>query len=111
MTGSLEEGEQPVDAARREIEEETGLRADDLLVDTGTTRQFEIDARWRDSYAAGVTLNTEYEWRWCLRAAANVCLCDAEHSAYGWFELDEAIDMVWSHTNRAALEDLRDSLS
>ena len=110
VTGSLEDGELSIDAARREIEEETGLSPGKQLVDTGTTRQFEIDPRWRDRYAAGVTHNTEYEWRLRLRGDEEVRICDAEHSTYRWFELDEAIDAVWSHTNRAALESLRDSL-
>ena len=50
VTGSLEAGESPSDAARREIAEETGLINEGNLTDAGITRQFNIDPRWRDRY-------------------------------------------------------------
>lgn len=107
VTGSLEPGETPADAARREFREETGLVENHALADTGISRTFTIDPRWRDRYAPGVTENTEHEWHCCLQEKAPVKLCAREHAEYGWFGIDDAIDRVWSWTNREALENLR----
>ena len=107
VTGSLERGESPTDAACRELQEETGLSDQGELIETGVSRVFTIDPRWRDRYAADVTENTEYEWRYRLEYSADIQLCDVEHSDYRWFDLDEAIDTVWSWTNKEALERLK----
>jgi dATP pyrophosphohydrolase len=107
VTGSLDAGETPIDAACRELMEETGLNKQGELLDTGLSRQFTIDPRWRDRYPQGVTENTEYEWRYRLPASLEICINQDEHSAYRWLPVAEAIDMVWSWTNKEALEDLR----
>ena len=107
VTGSLDAGEKQVDAARRELMEETGLKDEGDLVDTGVSRQFTIDPRWRDRYPPGVTENTEYEWRYRLTAAVEIQIDQDEHSAYRWMPIDAAIDAVWSWTNKEALKELQ----
>ena len=92
------------------MNEETGLRADDGLVCTGTVREFTIDPRWRDRYAPGVLRNTEHEFRLQVPKSVPIALDPAEHSDYRWVDIDVAIDLVWSSTNKAALEALRDDL-
>jgi len=111
VTGSLEEGESVADAAQRELLEETGLTREAKLIDTGIERTFSIDPRWRDRYAAGINENVEYEWHYRLPATVDIKLDNNEHSAYRWFDLDDAIDTVWSWTNKEALQALQVTLA
>ena len=110
VTGSLEQGESPADAAQREIHEETGLTDQGELIDVGMSRVFTIDPRWQNRYATGISENTEHEWHYRLRHSMDIQLCDAEHSVYRWFDIDDAIDTVWSWTNKQALENLKTKL-
>ena len=109
VTGSLQPGESHAEAAERELREETGLSGCDLRF-SGNERVFTIDPRWRHRYAPGVTENTEFEWRCALPGPRAINLNEREHSEYCWLPLDEAIDQVWSWTNRDALMALRDEL-
>jgi len=77
------------------------------LFDTGVSRQFTIDPRWRDRYPPGVTENTEHEWRCRLPGVTEIQIDKEEHSAYRWMPIDAAIDAVWSWTNKEALQDLQ----
>lgn len=107
VTGSLDAHEAPAAAAARELLEETGLRDEGQLLDTGVSRVFEIDPRWRHRFPPGVTENLEHEWRYRLDAPVDIVADPAEHSEWRWLPIDEAIDSVWSWTNREALEALR----
>lgn len=107
VTGSIEAGETPYDAAIREVKEETGL---DALAydfqDWQTSNLYEIYPHWRYRYAPGVTENTEHLFGLCLPATLPVTLAPDEHTRYEWVYWREAAKKVFSWTNVDALKKL-----
>ena len=105
VTGTLRWDETPAQTAAREVREETGLEPAGL-VDAGVQRVFPILPAWRERYAPGVSENREHLWYLPLGAVCEVTVNPAEHAAFRWVGLQEAIGMVASWTNREALERL-----
>lgn len=105
VTGALEWGETPAEAAARELVEETGLDPAGLR-DAHVTRSFPIVPEWRGRYAPEVTENTEHRWYLELEAPVDVEIRSSEHRAYRWLPLKDAIAIASSWTNREALEAL-----
>jgi dATP pyrophosphohydrolase len=110
VTGSLREDETHAEAAIRELCEETGFTDEGDLSDSKLSRHFDIDPRWHDRFESGVLQNEEFEWRYRLAAARDVRMNAKEHSEYRWLPIEQAIEAVWSWTNREALENLRAEL-
>ncbi len=111
VTGSLKDDESPAAAASRELREETGFTNEGNLRFSDVSRRFEIDPRWRDRFEPGVVENEEFEWRYRLPAVSGIQLNMEEHSEYQWLPIVEAIDAVWSWTNRDALIGLQKDLA
>jgi len=107
ITGSLESGELPMQAAHRELAEETGIgavgEATVDVIDCHYSSEFEIRAQWRHKYQPGVRVNTEHVFRCRLMARVDIQLSAEEHSEYCWQPIEQAIETVWSHTNKDAL--------
>ncbi len=107
VTGSIETGETPYQAAIREVKEETGL---DALAydfqDWQASNSYEIYPHWRHRYAPGVTENTEHLFGLCLPSAMAVTLAPDEHTRYEWLDWREAAKKVFSWTNVDALRRL-----
>ena len=101
VTGSLEAGETPIAAARRELREETGIEAEP--VDRRTRTRFEIRGVWRARYAPDVTHNVEHVFEVRLDAPRDVMLSPDEHLAFRWVPADEALALASSPTDRAAI--------
>jgi len=107
VTGSLEDGETPYDAAVREVAEETGLDARQYdLQDWQSSNVYETYPHWRYRYAPDVTHNTEHLFGLELPAPLPVQLAPDEHVRYEWVDWREAAIRVFSWTNVLALREL-----
>lgn len=107
VTGSLEDGETPRQAAIREVREETGLDAAQYeLQDWQVSNVYEIYPHWRHRYAPGVTENREHLFGLVLPAVLPVKLAPDEHVRYEWVDWREAAKRVFSWTNVDALKRL-----
>jgi dATP pyrophosphohydrolase len=106
VTGSLEWGEFPDRAARREVIEETGIQQG-VLVNLQWTQVYEILPAFGKVYAPGVTRNLEHAFSLRLPTRVPVALSDSEHVQYRWVSDTEAVKAVSSSTNRTVIQELR----
>ena len=105
VTGSLEENETPIEAAAREVFEETGVNTNQyLLEDWHLSHVYEIYAHWRYRYAPNITHNTEHIFGLKLPSVIPIQL--SEHVQYLWVDWKEAMDKVFSWTNVEAIKKL-----
>ena len=105
ITGSMEWGdEQPRETAARELFEETGIRvAPAQLTDWQLTQRYEIFPQFRSRYAPDVTENIEHFFSIELPDEVPVAVSPGEHLEFAWVSFDEAVQKVFSWTNREAL--------
>ncbi len=104
VTGSLEWHETAVQAAQRELVEETGLRAaSGRLTDCAYTQRFPIVTPWKRRYAPGARYNTEYVFRFVVTKRRLIRLNRREHTDYRWLPWEKAARTVASWTNREAI--------
>ena len=107
VTGSLELGETPQQAAIREVFEETGLDATQYdLQDWQASNTYEIYPHWRYRYAPGITTNVEHLFALELPKEIAITLAPDEHVQYEWVDWREAAKRVFSWTNVDALKRL-----
>lgn len=103
VTGSLEIGELPVDAAHRELSEETGLTCP-AMIDCEASHSFRIRGNWLDRYAPGVTHNLEHVFLAPFDRRPSVVVNPEEHLDFQWLSVTAALELIWSPTNRSAIE-------
>ncbi len=107
VTGSLEAGETPRQAAIREVLEETGLDATQYdLQDWQASNTYDIYPHWRYRYAPGITTNVEHLFALELPKEIAISLAPEEHVQYEWVDWREAAKRVFSWTNVDALKRL-----
>lgn len=104
VTGSLLPGEEPVEAARRELAEETGLQAEPE--DLRQRREFEIFPQLRHRFPPGTTHNLEHAFAVGLPGRFEPQLNPEEHRRHQWLSWREAASLMGSWTNREAIESL-----
>lgn len=107
VTGSLEEGELPRQAALREVKEETDidiLQEDLCLIDANYQVEYDIFPQFRHRYAEHVTHNLEH-W-FFLNMPDERAVTLTEHQAYQWLDAIEAAALTKSWNNGQAIEQL-----
>lgn len=106
VTGSLEDGESPLDTALREVKEETGIdiaRENLRLIDCQRCIEFELFACFRSRYAPGTTHNKEH-W-FCLALPEERDVMITEHDAYQWIDAVLAAEITKSWSNHQAIKE------
>ena len=107
VTGSREPDDPDLEAtARRELLEETGLSLG-TLADWGQVNRYEIWPQWRGRYAPDVTHNVEHVFGFRVDGATVATLDPAEHVAQLWLPWQDAMEKVFSPTNRDAIWQLQ----
>jgi dihydroneopterin triphosphate diphosphatase len=106
VTGSLEAGETPLQAAQREVQEELAIDVVTeqlLLEDCHKQIEFEIFPHYRHRYVPGTTHNREHWFRLALPTEREVIL--SEHLAARWLTPADAAALTKSWSNRQAIEE------
>lgn len=103
VAGGGEDDETPLEAARRECREETGLEGDLLQLDSMTTipRYHFLSA---DTWGEEVYVVPEYTF--ALKASQGKVLISREHTEYRWVTFKEGSRLLKWDSNRNALWEL-----
>jgi len=88
--------------ARRELLEETGLSAG-TLTDWRLENRYEIWPQWRNRYAPDVSHNTEHVFGFLVPEVTVATLDPKEHIAQMWLPWQQAMEKVFSPSNRDAI--------
>jgi 8-oxo-dGTP pyrophosphatase MutT (NUDIX family) len=103
VAGGLEPEETPQEAARRELLEETGLRAEVRPLPIALSYSLRDDPpAIRARYGPGIERVTVHAFVADAEAGWEPTL-DAEHDVYRWCGLEEAVELMAYETTREAL--------
>jgi len=109
ITGSMEEGESPLDTARREIIEETGHSGDPQELDL--LQSFMIESQFLESRYPAPIIASEKGFVARLSSQLPIRIDAEEHDDFGWFTFGEAYERIRWTDDREALERLETRLS
>jgi lipoyl(octanoyl) transferase len=102
ITGSIEAGESAIEAARRELAEETGHAGEPAPMHL--TQSFMIESQFLAARHGSPVIASEIAYSAALDSAAALRLDAEEHDEYGWFTFSEAYEKIRWTDDREALE-------
>lgn len=105
ITGSIEDGESPIETARRELHEETGQAGNPQALDL--TQSFMIESHFLESKYASPVIASEVGFEAQLDARMPIRIDPLEHDTWGWFTFAEAYERIRWSDDREALERLQ----
>ena len=108
ITGSIEEGELPLETARREVTEETGHATEPAAI--GLTQSFMIESQFLSAKYEGPIIASEICYRAEMDSHKPIVLDPAEHDHSGWFSFAEAYEKIRWTDDREALELLESTM-
>jgi len=102
ITGTIDEGEAPIETARRELVEETGHATEPASLDLA--QSFMIESQYLESkgYVSPI-IASEIGFRATLDSALPIRIDPAEHDDWGWFTFAEAYERIRWTDDREAL--------
>jgi lipoyl(octanoyl) transferase len=109
ITGSIEEGETPLQTAAREVIEETGNHGEPHDLDL--CQSFMIESQYLEARYPAPIIATEIGFAAQLPRDAAISMDAEEHDDFGWFTFAEAYDKIRWTDDREALERLQEALS
>ena len=109
ITGGIEDGESPIESARRELHEETGQSAEPEPLDL--VQSFMIDSQFLASQHPTPIIASEIAYAATLDSATPIRLDTSEHDACAWFTFAEAYEKIRWTDDREALERLQSQVA
>lgn len=104
VTGSVEIKESPKKCAAREVFEETGLNVHNFnFFSLNQINQYQIYPEWQHRYDKNISTNIEHMFALQLPKKEHIIINPREHNDYIWVDLEDAMNKVFSWTNRNAL--------
>ncbi len=102
ITGAIESGESPADAARREILEETGTASEPR--EFGLSQSFMIESQFLAARYPAPIIASEVCFTAALDSHLPIRLDAEEHDTWAWFTFGEAYERIRWTDDREALE-------